>query len=293
MSIRTPNTSQTGETGGPPTEPRYPWQLFVGMLLAILVGGAILALLLGVNPLTFQKITPGPEATSIAAGPAVSSVATPAARTTPLATSASAPAAAPTAVPTAAPTSTTAPAPQVVQTPNAFSTAQATSIPVSSGVNAGAEPTSGAPEVTPVPADEAQPTPVEAAIPPELAAAIIQGYDNYWSVRVRAMGDPSDTSVDLESVMASNELAAAYETLAQYRDDGEAYEATVHHQIWITRATSNAAEIVDQFTATTIKLDPQTKQPVETTPQVEHITGRFLLQPMDGVWKVVGRAQED
>jgi hypothetical protein len=134
---------------------------------------------------------------------------------------------------------------------------------------------------------------VEAAVSPELAAAIIQGYDNYWSVRVRAMGDPANGSIDLQSVMANDELAAANQTLAEYRDNGEAYEATIHHQIWITRATSNLAEIVDQFTATTVKLDPETKQPVETTPQVEHITGRFLLQPMDGVWKVVGRGQED
>jgi len=28
-------------------------------------------------------------------------------------------------------------------------------------------------------------------VPADLAAAIIQGYDNYWSVRVKAMGDPT------------------------------------------------------------------------------------------------------
>jgi hypothetical protein len=130
-------------------------------------------------------------------------------------------------------------------------------------------------------------------VSPELAAAILQGYNNYWSVRVRAMGDPSDTSIDLDSVMANDELSAAQQTLAEYRDNGEAYQTTVHHDIWITEAATNGAEIVDQFTATTLKLDPDTKQPVETTPEVEHITGRFLLEPIGGVWKVVGRAQED
>lgn len=51
------------------------------------------------------------------------------------------------------------------------------------------------------------------------------------------MGDPADTSIDLEFVMANDELSAAHETLAEYRDNGEAYQATIHHQIWITKAT--------------------------------------------------------
>ena len=291
MSIRTPSTTPSGEKGGPPGDAPYPWKLFVGMLLAIVIGGAILAVLLGLNPFTFQRIGAGAEPTPIATGPGVLTAATPMAKPIPLIIPTPAPAVGPTAAPASTPA--TGIAPQPVQTPVAISTSPATSVSAPAGATTAAEPTAPAAAATIVPTDEVQPTPVQAAVPPELAAAIIQGYDDYWSIRVRALGDPADTSIDLESVMANDELSAAYKTLAQYRDDGEAYQATVHHQIWITRATSRSAEIVDRFTATTIKLDPQTKQPVETTPQVEHITGRFLLEATNGVWKVIGRAQED
>jgi hypothetical protein len=262
------------------------------MLLAILVVGAILALALGVNPLTFQKLTPEPIATTAPTSVSQIGIATPTAGVTPLAIATLAPAVAPTAIPTAASTPAAAGAPQAAPTTVAIPTPATAAAPGALPTSP-PEPTSLGTAPTVVATDQGVPTPVQASVSPELAAAIIQGYDNYWSVRVRAMGDPADTSIDLESVMTNDELSAAHETLAQYRDNGEAYQATIHHQIWITKATSSVAEIVDQFTATTIKLDPQTKQPVETTPQVEHITGRFLLQPIDGVWKVIGRAQED
>src|SRR6516225_10186249 len=78
VSIRTPGKAPAGEPGGPPSEPPYPWRVFVGMLFAILIGGAILALALGLNPLTFQRFTAETEATPAA-------VATPVAANTPAA----------------------------------------------------------------------------------------------------------------------------------------------------------------------------------------------------------------
>ena len=47
--------------------------------------------------------------------------------------------------------------------------------------------------------------------------------------------------------MADDELQAANETLAQYRQQGVAFSTTVHHQIWITAATANEATVVDQY----------------------------------------------
>jgi hypothetical protein len=150
-----------------------------------------------------------------------------------------------------------------------------------------AKPPAAAGVTTSVPTEQVQPTPVQAAVPPELAAAIIQGYNNYWSVRVRAMGDPGDTSIDLASVMAGDELAIARKTLAEYQSDGQAFETTVKHQIWITRASEREADVVDQYTATTLKIDPTTKLPVEPQAEVEQLTGVFSLQSFDGTWKVV------
>jgi hypothetical protein len=279
MSVRTPHTASPGPPGDPPGEPPYPWRLFIGMLLAIIVGGAVLAVALGLNPLTLQRSGPAVQATPATAAPPVATLPAPAATATPaiISTPASGPAS------TAVPTAQGGGAPAAVQTPVVVSTSQATAS-AATGPRTGGTP---APTEAVIPTAEAQPTPVQAAVPPELAAAIINGYDKYWSVRVQAMGDPGNTAIDLESVMAGDELAIARKTLAEYRNDGEAFRTTVKHQIWITRATSDEAEVVDQYTATTLKVDPETKEPVEPQPEVEQLSGRFVLQALDGAWKVV------
>jgi hypothetical protein len=253
------------------------------MLLAILIGGAILALALGLNPLTFQKFTAEPEATPAAVATPVVAANTPAASATVAPAGAAAPAVAPTAIPTPA-----AAAPQAVQTaaPAATSVARSQQ-PETAATTSAAEPTAQAADPTGVSKDQAEPTPAQAAVSTELAAAIIQGYDNYWSVRVRAMGDPGDTSVDLASVMDGDELAVARKTMSEYQSAGEAYQTSVKHQIWITRATPTEADIVDQYTASTLKIDPTTKDPVEPEPEVEQLTGKFALESIDGSWKVV------
>src|SRR5579864_7608573 len=204
MSIRTPSTTPASPQGAPPREPRYPWQLFVGMLVAILVVGAILALALGVNPLTFQKMTPEPVTTPVPTSGSRIGIATPIAGVTPLAIPTLAGAGAPTPIPTPASTPAAAGAAQAAQTTVALSTSATTAAP---GAVATALPGATSPATAPTvrPTEGVEPTPVQASMPPELAAAILQGYDNYWSVRVRAMGDPADTNIDLTSVMAGDE----------------------------------------------------------------------------------------
>jgi hypothetical protein len=258
------------------------------MLLAILIGGAILALALGLNPLTFQKFGAEPEATPAALATPVVAANTPAAGATVAPAGAAAPAVAPTTIPTPV-----AAAPQAVQTaaPAATPVARAEQ-PETAATTTAAEPQVQGAEPTAVSNEQAEPTPVQAAVPAELAAAIIQGYDNYWSVRVRAMADPSDSSIDLESVMAGDELQTAYKTLADYRDAGEAFQTTVHHSIWITRATSDDAAVMDWFSGESIKIDPGTGQPVSSNQITEKFSSTFLLKNIDGTWKVVGQSQE-
>ena len=192
MSIRTPGKTPAGEQGGPPGEPPYPWRVFVGMLLAILIGGAILALALGLNPLTFQKFAAEPEATPVAAATPNVAARTPAAGSTATPVRAIAPAVAPTAIPTPV-----AAAPPAVQTAAPAATPVAREQPETATTTTAAEPTVQTAEPTTVSNEQAEPTPVQAAVPAELAAQIIQGYENYWSVRVQASGDPNDPSVDL------------------------------------------------------------------------------------------------
>jgi hypothetical protein len=281
VTIRSPSSAPPGPPGESPEEPRYPWQLFVGMLAAILAGGAVLGLLMGVNPLTFQKLAPARQTTPIAATapPANTALAlapetaatkpqeaaTPAlAPATPAVAATTVPAGAPTSAATG-PTTTSGALPQGTSAPVAPATAPDT--------NTGS-------------------TQVQAQVSPELASAILQAYNDYWSIRVRAMSDPANANIDLGSVMAGDELAIARKTLAEYRSGGDAFQTTVKHQIWLTRATVDEAEVVDQYTASTLKIDPATRFPVEPQPGVEQLTGRFVLQPLDGVWKVVAESYE-
>jgi len=271
MSIRTQSTTTAGGTGGPPREPPYPWRLFVGMLLVILVGGAVLAVALGLNPLSSRTPDVSAVATPIGTGPTLVPTTTPVARPTPLVIPTTAPAAASTAVSTPAPTPATAAGPQTVPTPGATSTTAAT------------EPTTAVVGAT------VEPTPIEAAVAPDLAAAIIQGYDNYWSVRVQASGDPNNASLDLASVMADGELQAANKTLDQYRQEGVAFRTTVDHQIWITNATPTDAIVVDRYSGQSLRLSLDSKQPDGSDPVSESFEDMFFLRNIDGVWKVVNQ----
>jgi hypothetical protein len=152
---------------------------------------------------------------------------------------------------------------------------------------AAAGPTAAPTEPASPTSDQAEATPVAVNLPADLAAAILNGYSKYWWVRQNATRDPNDQSMDLESVMAGNELAGARKTLAEYRDAGEAFDTNVKHTVWITSATNDRAVIVDHYTANSIKLDPETKAPLETNPTPETRTDTFVLQYIDGTWKVV------
>jgi hypothetical protein len=187
--------------------------------------------------------------------------------------------------PTTATLSQTAGAP-VGTSPTVQSTAEPTTVP-SLGSSAVATPTALANPISTAGA----PTPVAVNLPADLANAILEGYSNYWTVRLNAMRDP-DTSIDLASVMADKELAGAQKTLAQYRDGGEAFDATVKHTIWITRATAEEAVVVDRYSGKTTQLDPSTKEPLSPDPLIQNFSDRFLLRNMDGAWKVVQEEPE-
>lgn len=296
-------TASPASTGGVPQneKPRFNWRISVGMAIGLVV---LFGVLFGLRALHIFPPEPGEDPqivavrATLAALPTQPAVAaqptpTPASAGPAVATSASVP----TNVATPAPTQPPAAAAQnpvpsgavfeTAPTPIATSTANGAASPSATGTSASSsapiEATAEANATSPV----VQPTPVAVNLPANLANAILQGYANYWTVRVNAIRDPSDASIDLGTVMAGNELLGAQKTLAQYRDAGEAFDSNVKHTVWITSATSDHAVIVDQFTATTLRVDRDTKAPLDATPSVETRTDTFELQLLDGTWKVV------
>lgn len=297
---RAPAPPDGGSPTSPPQDSGFNWRVSIGLFagLAVLFG-----VLFGLRALHIFPPEPGQDPEIVAARATQAVLGTQEALAPrPTAAAAVAPAAAPTAVPALA-TSAATPAlplqpaagPQNAPTAAAAieaapAAAPSTPQPVAtapSAPTAVSGPTSSPTGPTGPTADQVEPTPVAIDLPADLARAILNGFSNYWSVRVNAMRDPNDSSVDLESVMSDSELAGARKTLAEYRDAGEAFDTRVSHTIWITSATADEAVIVDQYTANALKLDLDTKVPLEASPTPETRTDTFVLRQMDGVWKVV------
>ena len=52
-------------------------------------------------------------------------------------------------------------------------------------------------------------------------------------------------------------------------------------------ADASDATVIDVYTVTSQPLDPETKEPLNSVPIVEHGRDQFQLQLVDGAWKVV------
>jgi hypothetical protein len=322
---RRPTTTPNPNPGEPQRkqEPSFNWRVSVGMATGLLV---LFGVLFGLRALDIFPPKPAEDPQIAAVRATLSALPTqqpaPAVQPTPASTQAPAPAtlgaialstpaatgAAPAAA-TVASAPTTAPTPaaalqsstqtqtvlatgtQFDTAPTPVATTSALGIPtVATGNTA-----PSAPETSPTTvanSASAQPTPVAINLPADLANAILQGYSNYWTVRVNAMRDPQDASIDLGSVMAESELAGAQKTLAQYRDAGEAFQSDVKHTIWITDATPDEAVVVDRYVGNTVFLDPSTKEPLGSQPVVQSFSDRFLLKKIEGTWKVVQEEPE-
>ena len=289
------------DTGGsPPTREAPFWRVTVGMAAGLVL---LFGVLFGLRGLHIFPPEPDQDAGIVAVRATQSAIQT---EPTQVVTSAGAPPVAATEVPTPAALRTIAPAPAQGQasagaetavgtgtvlqtstgpsaaTPEAQSGMQATTAPIV------APTVSAAPTTAPGRASSTDaPTPVAVNLPADLANAILQGYSNYWTVRLNAQRDPWDTSIDLASVMDGNELIGAQKSLAQYRDAGEAFDTSITHTIWITSASSDDAVLIDRFTATARRVDPNTNAALEATSSTESRIDTFEMRPVDGTWKVV------
>src|SRR5216684_203214 len=296
LDPRVPTGAPPPPDGGPGGSPRretgFNWRISAGMFvgLAILFG-----VLFGLRVLHIFPPEPGQDA-EIAAARAtqaalgtqealaprptvvvgsVPAAATSAVQVRPAATPATAQQSAPTAAPEVqTPVPITVPTTQPVITAKPAPTLEATTAPTVQS-----NPT----EV------QAAPTPVQANLPADQAAAIVQGYSNYWTVRVNALRDPDPANPDLENVMVGAELSRAQQLLSGYQQQGTAYESDVKHQIWITQASPDVATVVDRYVATSVKVQPTSLEPVTpgSAPNVERLTTTFSLQNIGGTWKVV------
>jgi len=274
--------------GSPRPEPGFNWRVTVGMLVGLVV---LFGVLFGLRALQIFPAEPGQDAVIAAARATQAALGTQEALAPrPTLGIAGASAGVPTAAPTLAPPNTavqptSAPTPALQQQPATAPQSAPTTLPPPL-----TQAPTGAPTVQSNPTTvQAEATPVQATVPADLAAAIVQGYSDYWTVRVKALREPDPTNPDLDTVMAGTELSRAEQLLSGYQQQGTAYRSDVKHQIWITQAGPNTATIVDRYVATSIRVDPTSLEPVNPVaePNVENLATTFLLQSIGGTWKVI------
>jgi hypothetical protein len=302
LDPRAPTGAPPPPKGGPGGSPRreagFNWRISAGMFvgLAILFG-----VLFGLRALHIFPPEPGQDAEIAAARATQAALGTQEALAPrPTAAVAGVPQAAPTTPgaasaaqvrPAATPATAQQPAPTAApeaQTPAPITVP--TTQPVIGATPAPTLEATTAPTVQANPTEvQAAPTPVQASLPADLAAAIVKGYSNYWTVRVNALRDPDPANPDLESVMVGTELSRAQQLLSGYQQQGTAYDSDVKHQIWITQASADVATVVDRYVATSVKVQPTSVEPVTpgSAPNVERLTTTFSLQNIGGTWKVV------
>jgi hypothetical protein len=121
---------------------------------------------------------------------------------------------------------------------------------------------------------------------PALLAEITDAFQKYSDIRAEA-----EWSLDgsrLTEIMPGAELAGSLEYLDELRASGRAVRTKVEHNVRITRAIADEAEVVDDVTDWSVYVDAVTRQPLQPEPAGKELTEVYFLRKIDGVWKVVG-----
>jgi hypothetical protein len=130
-------------------------------------------------------------------------------------------------------------------------------------------------------------TAVPASTPdPALLAQITDAFQTYSDIRAEA-----EWSLDgsrLTEIMPGAELAGSLKYLDELRASGRAVRTTVEHNMRVTRASADEAEVVDDLTDWSVYVDAITKQSIQPESAARHVTEVYFLRKIDGVWKVVG-----
>jgi hypothetical protein len=119
-----------------------------------------------------------------------------------------------------------------------------------------------------------------------LVSEITDAFQNYSAVRAEA-----EWSLDgsrLAEIMPDPELSGSLRYLDELRATGRAVRTNVEHNMRITRATADEAEIVDEVSDWSVYVDLVTRQPLQPDPAGRQLTEIYFLRKIDGVWKVVG-----
>jgi hypothetical protein len=144
--------------------------------------------------------------------------------------------------------------------------------------------TAPAPQVTAAAGTVAPTSGATASLEQEITAA----YLRFWQVRSDALFVPDDSR--LPEVMAGPALEREREQIGQLRAKGQAAKIVVEHHITFVSIAPTNAELYDEYENKSFPVDAQTKQPIGTPGPGGIAKVSYVLQKIDGTWKVVDGA---
>ena len=123
------------------------------------------------------------------------------------------------------------------------------------------------------------PSPTPTDVHAQVEAAYLAFWDS-WKVANDKL-DPSP----LDQTMTGSALTAARRLIDQQRQKNQPVRIDVTHHYTITLTSALTASVDDQFIDHSVRLDPNTRQPVEQDPN-HKVHNTYTLRKVDGQWKV-------
>jgi hypothetical protein len=114
-------------------------------------------------------------------------------------------------------------------------------------------------------------------------AQVEQAYLRFWDVwtEVNRSLDPAK----LDQVMTGNALTAARDLIERQKSKNQPVRIQVEHDYRTVITSADTASIEDNFIDHSVRLDPNTGEPVEKDPN-KRVRNSYTMKKVNGTWKV-------
>ncbi len=137
---------------------------------------------------------------------------------------------------------------------------------------------------------QSPPTTASTGEPQTPERAVEQAYLRYWDVYSTALLELDASR--LSEVASADELQRIQDEIARYKQAGYAVRVRVTHNYVIVDLTADEARVADEIVDRSFRVDPVTKNPPQGPDQGTTVRDLFVLQRIDGVWKVTRSVRE-
>jgi hypothetical protein len=117
-----------------------------------------------------------------------------------------------------------------------------------------------------------------------LSNEVLQAYHQFWQVRAEALYELDASK--LVGVTAGTLLEGERRAIENLRAQNQAQQVDVDHNARVLHATHDDAAVEDVYLSRTVRVDAESKAPLEPVPSASWRLA-YRLRKLDGVWKVV------